>query len=60
MRRTHINSIDDTALLAVLLAKHSTSCNNVFLKGNFLLATCVVFHPIYYLNSLNQKVIRNQ
>jgi hypothetical protein len=30
---------DDTALLTVLLAKHITSCDNVLLKGYFLLAT---------------------
>ncbi len=29
-------STDDTALLTVLLAKHITSCDNVFLKGYFL------------------------
>ncbi len=26
-------STDDTALLTVVLAKHITSCDNVFLKG---------------------------
>jgi hypothetical protein len=31
--------------LTVLLAKHITSCNNLFLKGYFLLATCEVFCP---------------
>ncbi len=41
-----MNSTDDTALLTVLLAKHINSCDNVFLKGYFLLATCVVFRPI--------------
>jgi hypothetical protein len=29
----HINSTDHTAPLTFLLAKHITSCNNVFLKG---------------------------
>jgi hypothetical protein len=42
----HMNSTDDTALLTFLLAKHITSCNNVFLKGYFLLATYGVFRPI--------------
>ncbi len=32
-------STDDTALLTVLLSKHITSCDNVFLKEYFLLAT---------------------
>ncbi len=36
-------STDDTALLTVLLAKHITSCDNVFLKGykSFLFIRCV-------------------
>ena len=42
----HMISTDDTALLTVLLAKHITSCDNVFLKGYFLLATYGVFRPI--------------
>ena len=48
MRRKmlHMNSTDNTALLTVLLAKHITSCDNVFLKGYFLLATYGVFRPI--------------
>ena len=32
-----IISTDDTALLTVLLAKHITSCDNVFLESNILL-----------------------
>ncbi len=35
----HIISTDDTALMTVLFAKYITSCNNVFLKGCYLLAT---------------------
>jgi hypothetical protein len=32
--------------LTVLLAKHITSCNNVFLKGYFLLATYGVLSEV--------------
>ncbi len=42
-----MNSTDNTALLlTVLLAKHITSCDYVFLKEYFLLATYRVFRPI--------------
>jgi hypothetical protein len=34
-----------TALLTLLLAKHITSCDNVFLKGYFLFATYGVCRP---------------
>jgi hypothetical protein len=52
MKRTvhavvHMNSTDKTALLTVMLAKHITSCDNVFLKAYFLLPTYRVFRPIF-------------
>ncbi len=50
-----MNSTDNTALLTVLLAKHITSCDNVFLKGCFLIATYEVFRPIKYSKNLYQK-----
>jgi hypothetical protein len=33
-------------MLTVLLAKHITSCNNVFLKEYFFLSTYGMFRPI--------------
>jgi hypothetical protein len=53
MRRT-VHAV--TALLTVLFEKHITSCNNVFLKGYFLLATCRVFHPILFWLPLYQAI----
>ncbi len=46
----YINNTDLTAPLTSLLAKHITSCENVFLKGYSLLATYAVFRPIIHCN----------
>ncbi len=53
-----MNNTDNTALLTVLLAKHITSCDNVFLKRYYLLATYGVFHRILSEVTVSKIVLK--
>ncbi len=55
----HMNSTVCTAPLTFLLAKHITSCENVFLKEYFLLATYGVFRPINHYNHCIKKFYKS-
>ena len=48
-----------TALLTFLITKHINSCNNVFLKEYFLLATYGVFRPLNHCNHYIKKFYKS-
>jgi hypothetical protein len=48
-------STDDSDMLTVLVAKHITSCDNVFLKGYFLLASNLRSVPPYLISEITES-----
>jgi hypothetical protein len=52
-----MNSTDNTAVLTVLLSKQITSCDNVFIKGYFLLPTYGVFYFFEHIRFINHSII---